>query len=253
MRPGRRAWAGHLRGAAPPRRHADRSAGRASPTTAGPRTRPRPGPPTMYTPSTLGRARENRTLRPLRHPVPDLRVHPVGKGGRGGQRGGRPAGGAGLRTVQRRRRGRGRCWARMDENTFGLQYGVDIVMPAKVRPRARLSTSTNSSRRPTAHRRQDARRRGGTAATRGRSAQRRLCRLARSGGPQPRRGGPAASDHADRQRAGLPAQRRHRPGARRRSAGGDSPGSANRALRHAENGVDIVIAQGHEAGGTPGK
>ena len=73
--------------------------------------------------------------------VPDLRLHPVGEGGGGGQQGGR-ARRARLRPVQRSRRLETVLnW--MDENTDGKPYGVDIVMPAKVPTEGTPATSTS--------------------------------------------------------------------------------------------------------------
>ena len=108
----------------------------------------------------------------------------------------------------------------MDENTDGKPYGVDIVMPAKI-PTEGTSADINKLI-PQAHREfvdktladlgvpplpDDEERSAGRA------------RLAAFGCPVARRGRAQASDQVDRQRAGLAAQRCHRPGARGRCPG----------------------------------
>jgi len=60
-----------------------------------------------------------------------------------------------------------------------------------------------------------------------------------------------ASDQADRKCPRLAAEGRHRPGHAAGVPVAALAGSAKHAQRHVENGVDIVIAQGYEAGGTP--
>jgi NAD(P)H-dependent flavin oxidoreductase YrpB (nitropropane dioxygenase family) len=142
----------------------------------------------------------------------------------------------------------------MDENTFGLPYGVDIVMPAKV-PTEGTSVDINKLI-PQTHR-------DFVAKT-----------LADLGVP------PLPEDEARSEgvlgwlhsvaRSHVEVALRH-PIKLIANALGSPPndvidqahaagvpvaalaGSAKHALRHAENGVDIVIAQGHEAGGHTGE
>jgi NAD(P)H-dependent flavin oxidoreductase YrpB (nitropropane dioxygenase family) len=142
----------------------------------------------------------------------------------------------------------------MDENTFGLPYGVDIVMPAKV-PTEGTSVDINRLI-PQTHR-------DFVAKT-----------LADLGVP-PLPGDEARSEGVlgwlhSVARSHVQVALRH-PIKLIANALGSPPndvidqahaagvpvaalaGSAKHALRHAENGVDIVIAQGHEAGGHTGE
>ena len=90
------------------------------------------------------------------------------------------------------------------------------------------------------------------AAARGRGPRGRA-RLAALGGPLPRRRRAAAPAGADRQRARLAAGRRHRAGPRRRREGGRARRCRQARASHVANGVDIIVAQGYEAGGHTGE
>ena len=78
-------------------------------------------------------------------------------------------------------------------------------------------------------------------------------RLAALGRARARRGRAGASRRADRQRARLAAGRRDRRRARARHAVAALAGKAEHAARHVARGVDIVVAQGYEAGGHTGE
>ena len=115
----------------------------ASPTTGGPRSRPRRGRPTTPTPITSERIPDaHRAVRPLRHRLPDLRLHPVGAGRRGGQQG-RRARRAGLRAVQRRRRARDASWAGWTRTPTASPTASTSSCRPRCRPRAAPSTSTS--------------------------------------------------------------------------------------------------------------
>ena len=143
----------------------------------------------------------------------------------------------------------------MDENTDGKPYGVDIVMPAKV-PTEGTSVDINKLI-PQSHRDfvdktladlgvpplpEDEERSEGVLGW-----LHSVARVARRGGAQ-------APDQADRQRARA---RRPKDVIDQVHAAGVPvaalAGSAKHAQRHVDNGVDIVIAQGHEAGGHTGE
>ena len=144
------------------------------------------------------------------------------------------------------------CW--MDDNTLGLPYGVDIVMPAKV-PTEGSSVDINQLI-PQAHR-------DFVAKT-----------LADLGVPPLPDDGPGsegvlgwlhsvARSHVDvalGHRISLIANALGSPPADvlEQAHGAGVPvaalaGTAGHARRHAENGVDIVVAQGYEAGGHTGE
>ena len=133
-----------IQGAAQPLagRRGQALARRASPTTAGPRTPPRNVRPTTCTPSMRERKHENRTLRTLRHRVPDLRLHPVGEGGRRGHPR-RRARHAGLRAVQRRRRPRDASCSGWTRTPTASRTASTSSCPPRCPPRAPASTSTS--------------------------------------------------------------------------------------------------------------
>ena len=144
------------------------------------------------------------------------------------------------------------CW--MDENTDGKPYGVDIVMPAKIPTEGTAvdinklvpqSTAISSTRRsPTS-----------------------VCRRCPMTRPAPR----ACWAGCTRSPAVHVEVALKHPIKLIANALGSPPkdvidqvheagvpvaalaGSPKHALRHAENGVDIVVAQGHEAGGHTGE
>src|SRR4029078_13227593 len=142
----------------------------------------------------------------------------------------------------------------MDENTFGKPYGVDVVMPAKI-PTEGTSADIDKLI-PQAHRDfvdktladlgvpplpEDEERSAGVlgwlpsvARSRVEVALKHPIKLiANALGSPPK-------DVIDQvHEAGVPIAA--------------LAGSAKHALRHAENGVDIVVAQGHEAGGHTGE
>ena len=225
----------------------------ASPTTDGPRTPPRNVPPTTPTPTMWEPQPDaNRALRPLRHRLSDLRLHTIGEGRRGGQQGGR-ARCAGLRAVQRGRR-----------------------------PRERIALDGREHRRQALRRRH---RDAGQGATRGLGRRHRQAhpaepsRLRRENPCRPWCSTPTRRGGAQRRcarwlhsvaRSHVEVALRH-PIKLIANALGSPPkdvidqahehgvpvaalaGSATHALRHVENGVDIVVAQGHEAGGHTGE
>ena len=142
----------------------------------------------------------------------------------------------------------------MDENTDGKPYGVDIVMPAKIPTEGTRPTSASPFRTRTASSSTTVAQAGRAAAAgRRRPGCRGRTRLAALGRAIPRGRRAAAPDQADRQRARFTTAGRDRPRARQGVPVAALAGKAKHARSHVDNGVDIVIAQGTEAGGNTGE
>ena len=146
----------------------------------------------------------------------------------------------------------------IDEHVDGKPYGVDFAMPAKYvgkgggAERERRQPARDDPRRAPAVRRGAARRARRAAAARrppdrrgeGRRARRRR------GGPGPGRGRARAPGVDGRQRA-RPAAARTSSSRRTSAASSSAVWSANRSTPSARStqGVDVIVAQGTEAGG----
>ena len=142
----------------------------------------------------------------------------------------------------------------MDENTDGKPYGVDIVMPAKI-PTEGTAVDIDKLI-PQTHRDfvdKTLADLGVPPLPEDDAAQRGRAGLAALGRPLARRRRAQAPDQADRQRARLAAEdvidQAHAAGVPVAALAG----TAKHAQRHVDNGVDIVIAQGYEAGGHTGE
>ena len=142
----------------------------------------------------------------------------------------------------------------LDDNTDGKPYGVDVVMPMKI-PTEGKSVDLKAMI-PEAHIRfveQTLQQLGVPPLPEGEGREGVLGWL-HSVARAPRRHRAQAPAGADRQRARLAAGGRDRAGPRgAASQVAALAGAAKHALSHVENGVDIIVAQGYEAGGHTGE